>query len=69
MTTSLYAVRITELYVSSKKGSPHESTLCEGCKRGRYIDDGKKIRHRPFHRVSVDVIQLIPQGEACSNGD
>jgi hypothetical protein len=24
---------------------------------------------RPFYRVSVDVIQLIPQGEACLNGD
>jgi hypothetical protein len=24
---------------------------------------------RPLYRVSVDIIQLIPQGEACLNGD
>ena len=42
-----------------------ESKLTKQISRRQQEDQARK----PFYRISVDVIQLIPQGEACLNGD
>ena len=42
-----------------------ESKLTKQISRRQQDDQAQK----PFYRISVDIIQLIPQGEACLNGD
>jgi hypothetical protein len=42
-----------------------ESKLTKQISRRQQDDQAQE----PFYRVSVDIIQLIPQGEVCLNGD
>ncbi|KAI1688890.1 hypothetical protein KJE20_02068 [Pyrenophora tritici-repentis] len=42
-----------------------ESKLTKQISRRQQEDQAQK----PFYRIAVDVIQLLPQGEACLNGD
>jgi len=42
-----------------------ESRLTKQISRRQQEDQAQK----PFYRIPVDVIQIIPQGEACLNGD
>jgi len=42
-----------------------ESKLTKQISRRQQDDQAQK----PFYRVSVDIIQLVPTGEACMNGD
>jgi hypothetical protein len=42
-----------------------ESKLTKQILRRQQEDQAQK----PFYRISVDIIQLVPQGEACLNGN